>query len=56
MKQWRVLVWEPVQCFPGVRTNEEVRGVAQRRGCLRGMLSLHVELLVSLNATNSKAA
>jgi len=36
--------------------NVEVWGVAQRRGCLRGMLSLHAEMLVSPNATNNEAA
>jgi len=30
--------------------NVEVWGVAQRRRCLQGMLSLHAEMLVSLNA------
>jgi len=28
----------------------EIWGVAQRRSCLRGMLSLHAEMLVSPNA------
>jgi len=41
--------------FPWVGTNIEVWGVAQRRGCLRGMLSLHAEMLVSPNATNDAA-
>jgi len=38
-----------------VGTNLEVWGVAQLRGCLRGMLSLHVEMLVSPNATKEAA-
>jgi len=33
----------------------EVWGVAQRRSCLRRMLSLHAEMLVSPNATNEAA-
>jgi len=33
----------------------EVWGVAQHRSCLRGMLSLHAEMLVSPNATNEAA-
>ena len=33
--------------FPIVGTYGEVWGVAQHRGCLRGMLSLHTEMLVS---------
>jgi len=41
--------------FFGVGTYVEVLGVAQRRGCLRGMLSLHAEILVSPNATNEAA-
>ena len=38
--------------FPVVGTYVEVWGVAQRRRCLRGMLSLHAEMLVSPNNTN----
>jgi len=34
----------------------EVWGVAQRRGCLRGILLLHAEILVSPNSTNNEAA
>jgi len=41
--------------FPVVGTYVEVWGVAQRRRCLRGMLSLHAEMLVSPNATNQAA-
>ena len=42
--------------FPyGVGTYVEVWGVAQRRRCLRGMLSLHGEMLVSPNTTNEAA-
>ena len=33
----------------------EVLGVAQRSGCLRGMLSLCVEMLISPNSTNEAA-
>ena len=33
----------------------EVWGVAKRRSCLRGILSLHTEMLVSPNATNEAA-
>jgi len=39
----------------GVGTYVEVWGVAQRRRCLRGILSLHAEMLVSPNATNEAA-
>jgi len=39
----------------GVGTYVEVWGVAQRRRCLLGMLSLHAEMLVSPNATNEAA-
>jgi len=38
-----------------VGTYMEVWGVAQRRSCLRGMLLLHAEMLVSPNATNEAA-
>jgi len=38
-----------------VGTYVEVWGVAQRRRCLRGMLSLNAEILVSPNATNEAA-
>jgi len=38
-----------------VGTYVEVWGVAQRRRCLRGMLSLNAEMLVSPNATNEAA-
>ena len=41
--------------FPVIGTYVEVWGVAQRRRCLRGMLSLHAEMLVSPNATNEAA-
>jgi len=41
--------------FPCVGTNIEVWGVAQHRGCLQGMLSLHTETLVSQNAINEAA-
>ena len=41
--------------FPVVGTYVEAWGVAQRRSCLRGMLSLHAEMLVSPNATNETA-
>jgi len=41
--------------FLGLGTYVEVWGVAQRRRCLRGMLSLHAEMLVSPNATNEAA-
>ena len=40
------LVWEPFV---------EVWGVAQRRRCLRGILSLHTEMVVSPNATKEAA-
>ena len=40
--------------FPFVGTYAELWGVAQRRSRLRGMLSLHAEMLVSPNATNRK--
>jgi len=45
------------QCrgFLGVGTYIEVWGVTQRRRCLRGMLSLHAEMLVSPNAANEAA-
>jgi len=36
-------------------TYVEVWGIAQRRECLRGMLSLHAEMLDSPNATNDAA-
>jgi len=39
----------------GVGTNMEIWSVAQRRSCLRGMLSLHAEMLVSPNATKEAA-
>jgi len=38
--------WEP---------NVEVWGVPQRRRCLRAILSLHAEMLVTPNATNEAA-
>jgi len=39
--------------FPvGLEPYVEVWGVAQRRRCLRVILSLHAEMLVSPNATN----
>ena len=41
--------------FPVVGIYVEVWGVAQRRRCLRGILSLHAEMLVSPNATNEAA-
>jgi len=37
----------------GLGINVEVWGFAQRRGCLRGILSLHGEMLVSPNATEA---
>ena len=53
----QTLFWkEPKLKISSQITNVEVWGVGQRRGCLWGMLSLHVELLISPNATNSKAA
>jgi len=45
----------PRVVFPVVGTYMEVWGVAQRRRCLRGMLSLHAEMLVSPNSTNEAA-
>jgi len=39
--------------FACAGTNIEVWGVAQRRRCLRGMLSLHAKMLVYPNATEA---
>jgi len=48
--------WFGNQCSVSVvGTYVEVWGVAQHRSCLRGMLSLHAEMLVSPNATNEAA-
>jgi len=41
--------------FPCLGTNMDVCDVAQRRRFLRGMLSLHAEMLVSPSASNEAA-